>query len=316
MAEASRGAAPPRLCSTVRAAQFSDNRWRRFWCEPSPHEASATARRPSARRRRIAGSGRRAHLRRVGVYQCATSPAGLAPRTLAVGRFNADLVPDVAVAHSSSFEDSLAILLGNGDGTFGEPKLLDGGDIDVLVAADFNGDGFDDLAFDAGGSVAGIMISNGDGTFEPSRPVQGTSEHPAGADRRGPDGTGVIDLVLSSWDGQAFVVPGNDDGTFDEDFSREPPAVPSPSAMSTTTASSTSSAPRQVRHRQPRPWRPDLQAPRSPGCCATTASPPRSSGPAASRSSRRTSPHWPRRRSTRGCRCEVDAVLAGAGTGG
>ena len=145
------------------------------------------------------------------------SPAGLQPRVIAVGRFNDDAFPDVAAAVPSNFEDSLSILIGNGDGTFAPPNVLDAGDVDHLAAADFNGDGFDDLAVDYSSQYAGIMISNGDGTFQPVV-LYGGLQHPAALITADLTGTGVIDLILSSWDEQAFVVPGNGDGTFGEGF--------------------------------------------------------------------------------------------------
>jgi hypothetical protein len=145
------------------------------------------------------------------------SPAGFEPWEIAVGRFNADAIPDVALGRSSTFEDSLSILLGNGDGTFGEPTVFDSGDIEHLVAADFNGDGFDDLAVDYSSQYAGILISNGDGTFQPIV-LYGGLQHPQGFLAADLTGNGTLDLVLSSSDAQAFVLPGNGDGTFDAGF--------------------------------------------------------------------------------------------------
>ncbi len=43
-------------------------------------------------------------------------PAGLSPEAVAVGDFNNDGNPDVAVANYGS--NNVSILLGNGDGTF------------------------------------------------------------------------------------------------------------------------------------------------------------------------------------------------------
>jgi hypothetical protein len=69
---------------------------------------------------------------------------------------------DVAIAgvDSQSFE----LLLGNGDGTFAAPVAVfdNGGN---LLSADFNGDGKQDIA--TGGPPTGILLGNGNGTFQP-----------------------------------------------------------------------------------------------------------------------------------------------------
>ena len=80
-----------------------------------------------------------------GTFTAAASPAtGMAPNSLAVGDFNGDGVPDLAVANSGS--SNVTILLGNGDGTFkaATSPAADTGSTSV-TAADFNGDGKEDL---------------------------------------------------------------------------------------------------------------------------------------------------------------------------
>src|SRR6202790_1613463 len=65
------------------------------------------------------------------------------PTSLAVGDFNGDGIPDLAVS-----EFGIDILLGNGDGTF-KPRLLAPGNlpyIEFIAVGDFNGDGTLDLA--------------------------------------------------------------------------------------------------------------------------------------------------------------------------
>src|SRR5260370_34465292 len=65
---------------------------------------------------------------------------GGAPHSFAVGDFNGDGVPDLAVAN-----DGLVVLLGNGGGTFQAPLSL-GLDGFAVAGGDFNGDGRLDLA--------------------------------------------------------------------------------------------------------------------------------------------------------------------------
>jgi hypothetical protein len=103
-----------------------------------------------------------------------------APTTIAVGAdsystalidLNKDGKLDLAVlAETSAAQAELAILLGNGDGTFGAAAAsnLGGGDAirsAALAAADFNGDGNIDLALLDPADYSGIFYGKGDGTF-------------------------------------------------------------------------------------------------------------------------------------------------------
>ena len=70
--------------------------------------------------------------------------AGSDSRSVAVGDFNGDGKPDLAVANSGS--NNVSVLLGNGDGTFQAPVNYTAGSRSASVAvADFNGDGKPDL---------------------------------------------------------------------------------------------------------------------------------------------------------------------------
>src|SRR6266849_1484727 len=90
------------------------------------------------------------------------------PQSIAVGDFNGDGVPDLAVDDGSS--DSVSVLLGNGDGTFQAARNFYAWLNPVSVAVgDFNGDGVLDLAV-ANNNLAGtvsVLLGNGDGTFQP-----------------------------------------------------------------------------------------------------------------------------------------------------
>ena len=93
--------------------------------------------------------------------------------------FNKDGKLDLAfLAETSASQAELVIALGNGDGTFATPTVLNltGGDAirsSGLAAADFDGDGNVDLALIDGADFSGIFYGKGDGTFT-SVPLNGS----------------------------------------------------------------------------------------------------------------------------------------------
>src|SRR6202158_2192047 len=91
------------------------------------------------------------------------------PSSVAVGDFNSDGVPDLAV--TNTFSSDVSVLLGNGNGSFQPARNLMVGSIPLSVAVgDFNGDGVQDLAVANNGSNnVSVLLSNGDGTFQPAR---------------------------------------------------------------------------------------------------------------------------------------------------
>jgi FG-GAP-like repeat/FG-GAP repeat len=87
---------------------------------------------------------------------------------IAVADLNGDGKLDLAVSGAGNDNTaSLEILLGNGDGTFQTPVSYSSSTGDSLAVADFNGDGFLDLALGSTGFL-GIALGNGDGTFRPT----------------------------------------------------------------------------------------------------------------------------------------------------
>jgi hypothetical protein len=94
---------------------------------------------------------------------------GNSPRSAALGDFNRDGKPDLAVASPGA--NTVTVLLGVGDGTFQVAVVLGAGSSPGGVAVgDVNADGKPDLAVaNAASNNVSVLIGNGDGTFQPAR---------------------------------------------------------------------------------------------------------------------------------------------------
>jgi hypothetical protein len=154
---------------------------------------------------------------RAGEFTKAVSyPAGTGSRGVAVGDFNHDGIPDLAVANFGS--NTVSVLLGNGDGSFQSAVEYPVGVTPSYVAvADFNKDGALDLAvansnnFSPGGNVS-ILLGNGTGTFQTAVNYSSTEPYAVVAADLNHDGN--LDLVVDNHAGQISVLLGNGDGTF------------------------------------------------------------------------------------------------------
>src|ERR1700719_1427756 len=96
-------------------------------------------------------------------------PVGHSPSAIAVGDFNGDGKLDLADANEG--DNTVSILLGNGDGTLqSQTTVATGIAPDAIVAGDFNGDGKLDLAVaNFTDNTISILLGNGDGTFAAGR---------------------------------------------------------------------------------------------------------------------------------------------------
>jgi len=86
------------------------------------------------------------------------------PKDIASGDFNNDDIPDLATA---VYDDStVAILIGNGDGTFTRVTDLKAATLpQALLSADLNNDTYDDIAVVSNSGFLMIFKANGDGSF-------------------------------------------------------------------------------------------------------------------------------------------------------
>jgi hypothetical protein len=146
---------------------------------------------------------------------------------IAVGDFNRDGIKDLAIAGDSS---RLYRMYGVGDGTFAQQPTITltadtfgvtGTDVDI---ADFNGDAIQDLVVVIGtnGSRTAVLIGNIDGSFRPPQILTDANlsipQHAAVADY---NGDGFQDLAVGVGDGSFGLMKmynGNGDGTFQTPF--------------------------------------------------------------------------------------------------
>jgi len=158
-----------------------------------------------------------------------TNYSGPASASTVVGDFNGDGVLDVALIWAGGVKT----LLGNGDGTFQATintffSTYVGGD--GIATADFNGDGVLDIVITAsdpssttGFRFVGLLLGNGDGTFQDVSPVAGSGTNYVGSITAAIgdfNGDGKLDIATAIQtagpviEGLINVSLGNGDGTF------------------------------------------------------------------------------------------------------
>jgi hypothetical protein len=155
----------------------------------------------------------------------------VAPRMLLTADFNGDGIPDLAIPTAITPTDAasgVAILLGNGNGTFTAASELTINVVAPFAVADFNGDGIPDLAIPAepnngvpnAVAIVQIYLGNGNGTFLTGTDVELYSPMTAGGVAAADfNGDGNNDIAVSYTDSSLnttkfAIYDGNGNGTF------------------------------------------------------------------------------------------------------
>lgn len=148
---------------------------------------------------------------------------------LSVADVNGDGNMDILVTNEyggSNGDGTVAVLLGNGNGTFQPAVLYDSGaqDANGVTAADVNGDGVLDLlvanrCVSCSGGVLGVLLGNGNGTFQPAVTYATGGGNACWASVKDLNGDGIPDVVVANEnlgfaEGTIAVLLGTGNGTF------------------------------------------------------------------------------------------------------
>ncbi len=155
-------------------------------------------------------------------------PTGVSPSIIGVGDFNGDGKPDLAIENAG--DNSISIMLGNGDGTFTpaptSPITAVGGTPPceivtlqsncAIVVGDFNDDGVADLALTSPNDNTVIILKgHGDGSFTPFGSPIAVGNFPEALKIGDFNNDGIQDLaVANANDNTISILLGNGDGTF------------------------------------------------------------------------------------------------------
>jgi hypothetical protein len=150
---------------------------------------------------------------------------------VAVGDFAHNGKLDLAVANPG--DNTVSVLLGNGNGTFQNRVDLPVGAAPVSVAAADLGNGQIDLVVaDHDSSAVSVLLGHGDGTFGPAQnidvnfPLDGFNSAPLTVKVADFSGNGKPDILINQsvvfgFDTVLTVLPGNGDGTFQAPISHD-----------------------------------------------------------------------------------------------
>src|SRR5579872_2634610 len=157
-------------------------------------------------------------------------PTDITPGSVAIGDLNGDGIADLVIGVSTAVPEGpdcgcakVIVILGKADGTYDAPIAYPTGRFPASVAVgDFNKDGILDIVVANYGTIAtpdstvGVLLGNGDGTFQPQL-TYSVGNNPLAIAVADVNSDGNLDLVVSnSGDptSNVGVLLGNGDGTF------------------------------------------------------------------------------------------------------
>jgi hypothetical protein len=157
------------------------------------------------------------------------SSGGFDAASIAVADVNGDGKPDLLVANEcGNLPDCpngvVAVLLGNGDGTFQAAQTYSSGGYAAasIAVADVNGDGKPDLVVGNFDGTVGVLLGNGDGTFQAAQTYSSGGDLALSIAVGDVNGDGKPDLIVGDAcasdsncaNGVVAVLLGKGDGTF------------------------------------------------------------------------------------------------------
>lgn len=141
---------------------------------------------------------------------------GDTPTSVALSDLNGDGKIDMVVTNGGPMSNAVSIWLGNGDGTFRDPKDYRTGKRPLSVTvADFNNDRHRDLLVINGeGDSFTTYLGNGNGTFRPGTD-SGADAGPISGVTRDFDGDRILDVAIANLQSNDLsILFGKGDGTF------------------------------------------------------------------------------------------------------
>ncbi|HEY6903444.1 MAG TPA: FG-GAP-like repeat-containing protein, partial [Candidatus Acidoferrales bacterium] len=167
--------------------------------------------------------------------------AGNTPAFVATADLRGNSINDLILANAA--DNTVSVLRGNGDGTFGAQTTFATGTTPVWIASGqfnngstaANSDNILDLAVaDKDANTISILLGKGDGTFQPKIDIP-TGRAPVSviaANFHDSTGTGFLDLAVANQDDNSIsIFQGNGDGTFQAPELIQLPVGSSPAAL-------------------------------------------------------------------------------------